>query len=90
MMFLEVEVHSIWILWIKRPSRMEGTTLFLEVGGTGSFLRSGSEIFDFIFRGLPERRGPRPFPLKVRRGRLASLLEVNGIQGVKFHILQIM
>jgi hypothetical protein len=64
--------------------------LFLEVGGTGSVFRFDSEILHFISRGLPERRGPRPFPLNVRRGRLASLLEVNGIHGAKFQILQIM
>ena len=52
---LEGEVHSIWVLWTRRPSKMQGQ-LFFEVGRGGQRFSVG---FRKVFLGLPEGCGSR-------------------------------
>ena len=39
---LEVDVSSIWVLWTRGASRMQGKRSFLELGGMGKTFRLGS------------------------------------------------
>ena len=49
---LEVEVHSIWVMCTRWPSRMQRKLLFLKLGGATNVFQSGS--FFFFFLGMPK------------------------------------
>ena len=73
---LKVEVHSIWVLWTRRPSGMQ--TIFFEVGRgrVGNVFQSHSKSFYGVAQGL-QVAGPGlilstdPFLKKPNGGALA-------------------
>ena len=61
---LEVEVHSIWIMCTRWPSRMRRKLLFLKLDGAANVFQSGSFFFFFFghAQGL-QVAGSNPYPI---------------------------
>lgn len=56
----EVEVHSTWILWTRRPLRMQGQLSLLSWAGHAAFLGRVHKVS----LGLPEGCGKGSYPIR--------------------------